>query len=150
MVMNRIWTSIATLGPIGYIPFAPGTFGSLAGLILFALFRPSSVYLVVIISAGFLSGVYASTVAEQLLNEKDSGKIVIDEAVGILVSFLFLPPAMAYLVAAFLLFRAFDIIKPFPIRHIEKKLHAGIGVMADDIIAGMYANILLHLWILIF
>lgn len=148
--MSSIWKNIATLGPVGYIPFAPGTFGSLIGLILFTLLRPPAVFLAIIILAGFLLGVYASSIAEHLFNEKDSGKIVIDEAVGILVSFLFLPTAGAYLVAAFLLFRTFDIIKPFPIRHAEKKFRHGFGIMIDDIIAGIYTNIFLHVWMLIF
>jgi phosphatidylglycerophosphatase A len=148
--MNSIWKNIATLGPVGYIPFAPGTFGSLIGLILFTLFRPSDVFLAFIILAGFLLGVYVSSIAEHLFKEKDSGKIVIDEAVGILVSFLFLPSAAAYLFAAFLLFRTFDIIKPFPIRHAEKKFRHGFGIMIDDIIAGIYTNIFLHVWMLIF
>ncbi len=148
--MNSIWKNIATLGPVGYIPFAPGTFGSLIGLILFTLFRPSVVFLAFIILAGFLLGVYVSSIAEHVFNEKDSGKIVIDEAVGILVSFLFLPSAATYLVAAFLLFRTFDIIKPFPIRYAEKKFRHGFGIMIDDIIAGIYTNIFLHVWMLIF
>lgn len=148
--MSALWKNIATLGPVGFIPFAPGTFGSLIGLMLFALLRPSPVGLFLMILAGLFIGVHASSVAERVLHEKDSGKIIIDEAVGILVSFFFLPMETAYLVAAFLLFRTVDIIKPFPIRLVEKKLHQGFGIMTDDIIAGIYTNILLQIWIRIF
>lgn len=140
----------ATLGFIGYIPFAPGTWGSLAGLISFLLIKPSSQTHLLIIIAGTLIGIYASSVAEKALNEKDSRKIVIDELMGFYVSVFYLPQRPVLLVTAFLLFRFFDIIKPLPIKKLEKTLHSGLGVMADDIMAGIYANIILQIWIKIF
>ncbi len=137
----------ATLGFIGYIPFAPGTWGSLAGLISFILIMPSLQTQLLIIIIGVITGIYASSVAEKALDEKDSRRIVIDELIGFYVSVFYLPQRPGYLIMAFLLFRFFDIIKPLPIKKLEKALHGGSGVMADDIMAGIYANIILQIWI---
>lgn len=137
----------ATLGFIGYMPFAPGTWGSLTGLISFILIGPSLQTQLLIIIIGALTGIYASSVAEKAFDEKDSRKIVIDELIGFYVSVFYLPQRPGYLVMAFLLFRFFDIIKPLPIKKLEKALHGGPGVMADDIMAGIYANIILQIWI---
>lgn len=142
-----ILKKIATLGFIGYLPFAPGTFGSLAAMAFFILLRPSFIVHVFILLAITVVGIIASHLAERLLNEKDSGHIVIDEFAGYTLSILSLPPAVSYFVAAFILFRFFDILKPPPIRWIERILPGGGGIMADDLMAGIYANAVLQIWI---
>ncbi len=141
---------IATLSFIGYVPAAQGTFGTLVAAILVWLLKPGPLQLVFFAVFAILIGVYAAGQAELVLG-KDSRHIIIDEFAGYLVSVLFLPLSAlsdGYLVAAFVLFRAFDILKPPPIRQMEN-LPGGVGVMADDIAAGIAANILLHLWRLI-
>lgn len=137
---------IATLGPIGYLPVAPGTFGSLAALALFVAIRPSVIVIFFMLSAVIVVGIFTAYHTERLLNEKDSKHIVIDEFGGFIVSVLSLPPDVPYYLAAFLLFRFFDILKPPPVRYIEKSLPGGVGIMADDLMAGLYANVLLQLW----
>jgi phosphatidylglycerophosphatase A len=84
------------------------------------------------------------------LKEKDSKKIIIDEFIGFYVSVLYLPKTLGFAVAAFLLFRFFDILKPLFISKVEKTLSSGLGIMADDIMAGIYANIVLQIWLLVF
>ncbi len=93
----------------------------------------------------FFLGTWSSDEAEKDLG-KDSGHIVIDEFCGYLVSILFLPHSIGYLIAAFVLFRIFDILKPPPIRQVEKAVSGGIGIMLDDLLAGLCANICLQAW----
>ena len=90
-------------------------------------------------------GLQASHQAEKTLG-KDSGHIVIDEVCGYLISVLFLPKTTGYLIAAFVLFRIFDIFKPPPIRKIERSISGGAGIMLDDVLAGIYTNICLQAW----
>lgn len=141
--------NIATLGFIGYLPVAPGTFGTLAALLFFALLKPTipvHVLLIILVTA---LGIIASSRAEKILNEKDSSHIVIDEFAGYALALLFLPHTLFYLVLSFLLFRLFDILKPLPLRWIERTFPGGYGVMADDLVAGVYTNIVMHAWILL-
>lgn len=140
---------IATLGFIGYLPFAPGTFGSLVAMVFFVTVKPSPVVHLVLVVAITLVGTIASHHAEKLLKEKDSGHIIIDEFAGYSLSVILLPAALHYFIAAFLLFRFFDILKPPPIRWIERILPGGIAIMADDLMAGIYTNALLQIWILL-
>ncbi|MEN8264912.1 MAG: phosphatidylglycerophosphatase A [Nitrospirota bacterium] len=143
--IKRILHSIATLGFIGYLPKAPGSFGTLPPYLLVMLFRPDDIPLLIFSAFIFLLGVLSAHQAERVLG-KDSGHIVIDEFCGYLISVLFLPKTLAYLTAAFILFRFFDILKPTPIRMIEKTIPGGAGVMMDDVLAGIYANICLQVW----
>jgi phosphatidylglycerophosphatase A len=136
----------ATLGFIGYLPVAPGTWGSLAALAFMSVVHISPVLHAWFILGVILVGIPASRTAEILIGEKDSGHIVIDEFAGFLVSAFYIPHSYGYLIAAFLLFRIFDILKPFPIRRLEKNLKGGFGIVADDIAAGLYANIILQVW----
>ncbi len=142
---EKILKLIATLGPVGYSPVAPGTAGTAIAAILCYILAPSEMTVALILPLTFIIGVIASSKTEQLLNEKDSSHIVIDEVGGYMVSILFLPSEVKVLLLAFLLFRFFDILKPFPIRSIERQLSGGLGVMVDDIIAGVYANLILRL-----
>jgi phosphatidylglycerophosphatase A len=146
---NTVLTFIATIGFLGYIPFAPGTIGSLFALALFLLADLSPYAHFTVIIAGTLLGIYASTVAEKRLNEKDSKKIIIDEFIGFYVSVFSLPKTLGILIASFLLFRFFDILKPLFISKLEKTLSNGLGIMADDILAGIYTNIVLQMWLLV-
>lgn len=131
---------------IGYIPFAPGTFGSLAGLVFIWLIKPDYLEQVFIIVTLFVIGVVSAQAAEKEFGQKDSPRIVIDEFVGYLVSTAFLPLTVGYMISAFFLFRFFDILKPSPIRIVERHFHGGLGVMLDDVAAGILTNLLLQCW----
>lgn len=147
MIISMIFRNLATLGFIGYLPIAPGTFGSFAAMLFFYLLKPSlSVHVFLLIAVAFI-GTIASHKAEKLLNEKDSRHIVIDEFAGYTLSILLLPSTLPYFFAAFLLFRLFDILKPPPIQWIESTLAGGLGIMADDLMAGFYTNALIQIWI---
>lgn len=140
---------IATLGFIGYLPFAPGTFGSLAAFTVFVLLKPTVFIHIIILLFIIPIGIISSHHAEKLLNDKDSRHIVIDEFCGYLISVLFIPYSTGFAITAFFLFRFFDILKPFPIRKIESVLSGGKGIMADDIAAALYTNLILQIWKLI-
>lgn len=137
---------IATLGGIGYLPFAPGTFGTLAGLVFISLLKPSVILHLGLAVFFIIIGIISSDFAENSLKQKDPKCIVIDEFAGYLVSLLFLPMEWFYIIAAFILYRFFDIIKPPPIKKLEHSFKKGIGIMADDLGAAIYANILLQIW----
>lgn len=137
---------IATVFFIGYIPFAPGTFGSLAALAFVWILKPDVLPLLAILTAVFIAGVLSSHAVEKDTGIKDSKHIVIDEFVGYLASVIFLPLTAGYIIAAFVLFRFFDILKPLPIRNLEKVFSGGMGIMVDDVLAGIFTNIILQLW----
>jgi phosphatidylglycerophosphatase A len=137
---------LATGGYLGKIPAAPGTFGSLPGLPLAWLFSrlPAAGEVVVVLL--FIAGaVWVAAEAEILFDRTDPGAIVIDEIAGMLVTFLLVPMTAWTAAAGFLLFRVLDITKPFPIRYLEKRLTGGIAVVADDLAAGLAANVLLQI-----
>lgn len=137
---------IASCFFIGYIPVAPGTFGSLAGLFFIWLLRPDYLQQTFIIIAFFIVGVISSQAAEKEYGQKDSPKIVIDEFVGYLISTAFLPITAGYLISAFFLFRFFDILKPSPIKVVERHFSGGLGIMLDDVAGGIFANLILQCW----
>lgn len=110
------------------------------------LLRPADTALLISCLPLFVLGVWSSHRAEQALG-KDSGHIVIDEFCGYLISVLFVPKSIYYLIAAFILFRIFDIFKPPPIRKVEKAVPGGAGIMLDDVLAGIYANLCIQLWV---
>jgi phosphatidylglycerophosphatase A len=141
-----ILRNVATLGFVGYLPIAPGTFGSLVAMSVFAFLKPGNGAAVSLVAIIVLIGTLSAHHAEKLLHEKDSGHIVIDEFAGYALSVLFLPPVTSYYIAAFFLFRFFDILKPPTIRNIERILSGGIGIMADDVMAGVLTNALLQIW----
>ncbi len=143
--MNRIQQTIATLGFIGYLPYTPGTFGSALSLLAVILLMPSDFELLMFFLPVVLLGLITSHTAEKILG-KDSKYIVIDEFSGYLLSVFFVPKTIGYLLAAFILFRIFDILKPPPIRKTEKFVSGGAGVIIDDLIAALYANVCIQLW----
>jgi phosphatidylglycerophosphatase A len=144
--VTRVAVFIATVGYIGYFPVAPGTVGSAAGLLVYLLVWWSQT---VVVEVGlvlilFCAGVWAGTTAERYFGGIDPGPIVIDEVVGMLITLAFIPVGMSGAIAGFVLFRIFDVIKPYPADRLER-LHGGLGVMADDAMAAVYANLTLRL-----
>lgn len=144
--MTRLAVFVATVGYCGYFPVAPGTVGSAVGLVFYLLvWWSGSVIVEVALVAGlFAAGVWAGTISERYFGGIDPGPIVLDEVVGMLITLAFIPVGVTGAIAGFLLFRVFDIIKPFPARRFER-LHGGLGVMADDAMAALYANVALRL-----
>ena len=141
MFIRRVFTVIASGLYLGYIPFAPATFGSLWALPIWYFFRKDTTGYIIITFGIFVVGVLISSYLEKS-EERDPRYIVIDEIAGLLVA---LGPMVKFdwrlALTAFLLFRFFDIIKPFPIRQAER-MGRGIGIMADDVLAGCYAALL--------
>ena len=135
----------ATLGPVGYIPVAPGTAGTAAGFLFLLITRPSGPLLIFVLLLSAVVGTISSHFAEISFGGRDPQKVVIDEFSGFLVSMSFVDITPLMLSLAFIFFRIFDILKPPPIRTFETYFKGGLGVMADDIMAGIYANIALHL-----
>jgi phosphatidylglycerophosphatase A len=138
---TRAGLAVATALGAGYAPRAPGTFGSAVGLLLW-LALPKTLWLQLIaIAAVAVVGSWAGTVAEEHFGRRDPGEVVVDEVAGMMVVLLLNPIAgVWWRLLAFGLFRAFDIAKPFPVRRFER-LPGGIGIMADDLAAGVYANL---------
>jgi phosphatidylglycerophosphatase A len=135
---------VATAFGAGYSPIAPGTAGSLVGLALFwPLQRTGEWTQVAVTVLAFFAGVAASTRLAQRIGRKDPGAAVVDEVVGMWLSLLFLPFTPTTAVAGFVLFRILDVVKPWPARQFES-LPGGWGIMADDVMAGIYANLLLR------
>ena len=127
---------------LGYIPVASGTFASAFAVLPYLLLRGYPAYFPVL-AVLFFFGVYVSGKAEKVFNEKDPHRVVIDEVAGFLTAMAFLPYGIQWIAAGFILFRLFDIWKPFPIMQ-SQKLPGGWGIMVDDILAGVYANIVLQ------
>jgi phosphatidylglycerophosphatase A len=136
---------LATGFGAGYGPIAPGTWGSVPGLAFaWGLDRFAGRWAVVGGAFFFaLAGVWAAGRAEVLLGEKDPGRVVVDEIAGQMVALLFLPVTARLLLGAFLLFRVLDVLKPWPAHRLED-LPGGSGIMADDLMVGLYANLILQ------
>ena len=137
---------IATGCYSGYLPKAPGTWGSLVGLALFFVLQVLSlpVYLAVV-AAIFLIGIFAAGEAEKIMDNRDPGIVVIDEIAGMLITMIAVPATPLTMASGFILFRIFDILKPFPIRLVDQRFHGGLGIMLDDVLAGIYSLAVLHL-----
>ncbi len=129
----------------GLIPFMPGTFGSLAALPLLIpfLYLPPATLLIVAVLASAI-GIYLCGKTADDMQVHDHGSIVWDEVAGILLTFLWVPLSLWTVLAGFLLFRFFDIVKPWPIGPVDKYVSGGLGIMLDDIIAGLMACASLH------
>jgi phosphatidylglycerophosphatase A len=134
---------IATAAGVGYVPVAPGTFGSAAGLLLWHLLPVSSSVRAVTIALLFAVGSWSATIAERHFRATDPGPVVIDEVMGMLITLFMNQVSWAGAWGGFLLFRVFDVIKPYPADRLER-LHGGLGVMADDLVAAIYANLCLR------
>jgi phosphatidylglycerophosphatase A len=142
-VIARVAVAVATVGGVGYAPIAPGTVGSAVGLLVWWLLGPSAVVQSIAIVAIFVAGVWSGSACERHFCCTDPGHVVIDEVAGMLITLFLNPVAWAGALGAFLLFRIADVIKPYPANRFET-LHGGLGIMADDVMAGIYANIALH------
>jgi phosphatidylglycerophosphatase A len=149
--VTRLAVFIATVGYCGYSPIAPGTVGSAAGLLFYLLvwWTGSPIVEVGLIATLFAAGVWAGTTAERYFGGVDPGPIVLDEVVGMLITLAFIPVGWSGALAGFFLFRLFDVLKPYPAGRFEQ-LHGGLGVMADDAMAAVYANLTLRfvMWLL--
>jgi len=143
--MRRLALLLATWWGVGYVPRAPGTAGTIAAIPFFLLLSllPLYGYLACVLGIGLVA-CWAAGEAERIFQEQDSKRIVIDEAVGFFITMTALPPTWPYLIGGFCLFRCFDILKPPPIRLIERKVKGGYGVVLDDVLAGIYAHIALR------
>ncbi len=132
----------------GLSPFAPGTFGTLVAIPLYLLIQPLSLtwYLLITVVATIL-GFYLCGETAKALGEHDHGGIVWDEIVGYFITMIAVPLDWKWIVAGFILFRFFDILKPWPIKWVDAKVSGGIGIMLDDVLAGIFALIGLHLMI---
>lgn len=154
--LNYIKKSITTFFYLGYLPLIPGTYGSIAGLFIYLFLRQNLFILVslhsIIALLGFL---FAGDVAARLFKRRDPRQIVIDEINGMLVSFIGLPTSVSIsiagittdkfiLIAGFVIFRILDALKPYP-ANLLHKLHGSLGIMGDDIVAGVYTNLILRL-----
>ncbi len=144
--MNQLALILATFGYVGYFPIAPGTAGSLAALVLFALVRRVGMpaFELATIVVVLVLGIWAANKTEEVLGRKDPGAIVIDEVLGMLMTLALLPLSTFGVFVGFLLFRVFDVIKPYPAARMEH-LKGGPGVMMDDAVAGIYAHLSLRL-----
>lgn len=137
--MNLISRLIATGLFVGYVPFAPGTAGSILGLFLYwAIPGSESFGLLAAILLLFLLGVWSAKAVEQVTGVEDNQIIVVDEIVGVLVTVMFFEKSFTWLVVGCILFRFFDIVKLYPARRAEE-LPGGWGVMLDDVVAGIYS-----------
>ena len=136
---------LATGGFSGFLPKVPGTWGTFAGLPLVLLIhKGNALSQTVTVVLFLLFAVWLAGRAEVLLSTPDAGPIVIDEMVGFLISLLWLPLSLPTICLGFVLFRFFDIVKPPPIRSLERQLPGGWGVVMDDVLAGVYTNISLR------
>lgn len=138
---TRAWMALATLGPVGRLRPAPGSWGSAAAVMLAALLMLAPLAGLILEIATLLAcllGIRAADIYERQTGNKDASDIVIDEVAGQWIALLAAPPDWRWWIAAFILFRLFDILKPGPVRMAER-LPSGYGVMADDIVAGALA-----------
>lgn len=144
--MNRLALAFATFGYVGFFPIAPGTAGSAAALALYALVRWVGMpwFELATIVFVLIAGIWAANATEDVLGQKDPGPIVIDEVLGMLMTLALLPVSLTGVFVGFVLFRFFDVVKPYPAARLEH-LKGGPGVMLDDAVAGIYAHISLRL-----
>jgi phosphatidylglycerophosphatase A len=138
---------VAFAGGVGLAPFAPGTFGTLLAFPLYILLAAHTGFFVqlIVFIVFFLTGSWACQVAGRALGVSDHGGMVWDETVAFLLVLTFTPAGWAWQFAAFALFRLFDIVKPPPIRHFDRTLKSGFGVMFDDLLAAGYTLLILAL-----
>jgi phosphatidylglycerophosphatase A len=143
--MNRFFLFLATGFGVGYFPVAPGTAGTLVAIPIyfFLSFIPFPLYELTLVAFFFLS-CWISDHAQTYWVKRDHPRIVIDEIMGFLITMLWVPKTTFIIVLGFFLFRFFDIVKPPPIRLLER-VKGGYGVVLDDVMAGVYANIILQI-----
>ncbi len=147
---SKLFVGLATGGYVGFIPFAPGTFGSVLGIPLFyfmsSLPLPASFSFMIVF---ILFSVWVAGQGEKSLKAKDPGCIVIDEIAGMGVTFFAVPFNIYLAIIGFIVFRFFDILKPFPVNYLEKRFTGGLGVVIDDVAAGIMSNMVLQIVLLV-
>jgi phosphatidylglycerophosphatase A len=144
MSLRRVGVFLATCAYVGYLPIAPGTWGSAAALVIYYVIRrqaSSAIELSAIAVIGVV-GVWSATEAERHFGRVDPGPVVIDEVVGMLMTLALHPVTIAGALVGFVVFRILDVIKPWPARQLED-LPVGFGIVLDDAMAGVYGNLLL-------
>jgi phosphatidylglycerophosphatase A len=143
--MRRLAVFVCSFGYIGFFPVAPGTVGSAAGVVVYLAARQLAMPFLdlVLIVAFAVAGIVLTRPCEEDLKCIDPGPIVIDEVMGMLITLFMIPVGWGGVLLGFLLFRVLDVVKPYPARQLER-LHGGFGVMADDAMAAIYANLLLR------
>ena len=148
---QKILLFLATGGYLGYMPIAPGTFGSLPGLLIcLGISKVTLGYAIFLILVLIGAAIGIAQQAEKMIGGKDPNAIVIDEMAGMAVTLLGIPVTPFSLILGFFVFRGFDILKPFPARLFEQKIPGGAGIVLDDVMAGVYGNVLIRivLWIM--
>ena len=148
MLRRRLGVFIATCAHVGYVPVAPGPFGSAVGLVVYYLIRreASSAVELAAIAITAVVGLWSATEAEHHFGGIDPGPVVIDEVVGMLITLALHPVNVLGAIVGFLIFRVLDVVKPWPARRLEL-LPGGFGVVLDDMMAGVYGNLIV--WVLL-
>ena len=148
--MDRLMMAIATGGGLGYLPKAPGTWGTLLALpIHYLISQLPPQYYYTAIGVIIVVAILSAGAAEKILDKPDPGIVVIDEVAGMLITMIAIPSNPLAWLLAFILFRIFDILKPFPVNFFDQRFHGGIGIVLDDLMAGIYGLVSLQLlWFL--
>lgn len=132
---------------LGFLPFAPGTMGTIGAIPLMLFISGFDIYWYLLITTILMVlGCYLANIAALELNNSDPKQVVIDEVVGFLITMIAVPVSWQSIAFGFILFRIFDIFKPFPISYCDRKIKGGLGIMLDDVLAGIFACFLLHLF----
>lgn len=142
--MDWIVRFLATGFFVGYSPFAPGTMGTLVAFLLYAILPTTVPFYWMLILCLIIGGTMVSHRVENILGEIDSSKIVIDEICGYFIAMAFLPKTLGLMIVGFAIYRLLDVIKVYPMKKLEM-LAGGLGIMLDDIYAGIITNIILHI-----
>ena len=142
-MLDKLTKLISTFFYVGDFPVAPGTMASFVGALLAIILAPNSAIYIIVTAIVCALGFLVSGKMERILGKKDPGCVVIDEVAGILIALFLLPLKVNVLVTAFFLFRAFDMFKIYPCNIIEEK-GGSYGIMMDDIVAGVYTNLVMH------
>jgi phosphatidylglycerophosphatase A len=141
---DRLVKTIATLFGIGYLPIMSGTFASLAGLLVYLLIKDDRFFYPAFTVVCIILGFAVCGRAEAQFKRKDPGEVVIDEFCGMLIVFMWIPYNLVNVAFGFVVFRLIDILKPYPLKRIER-IGKGAGIMLDDIAAAVFTNVLLHI-----
>ena len=141
---DKLVKMLSTWFYVGDLPGAPGTAASAVAVLMAVIFAPNTFLYILVTIAVTVLGFAVSGRMETILDRKDPGCIVIDEVAGVMIAFFLLPLTWPVIITAFFLFRAFDMFKIYPVNKFEE-IEGGTGVMMDDLVAGLYTNIVMHL-----
>jgi phosphatidylglycerophosphatase A len=147
-LMDRFYMAIATGLGLGYLPKVPGTWGTLLAFPIHYLIvkLPLAGYAAAIAAISVIA-IIAAGAAEKIMDKPDPGIVVIDEVAGMLIAMIAIPAHPIAWFLAFVIFRLFDILKPFPVNFFDQRFHGGLGIVLDDLMAGLYSLVTLQiLW----